>query len=140
MHICMRTYMYAAEAVASGSGAAHGAKRRVRALLLTKTARWRLMQPPASDSTAPHSASDPIDGRVQGTGYRHSASDPIDARVEAMQLACATHERAVRAVREAMHGHGFEIRSQDARAAVPEDTLGWADICMALGVHGHMHA
>ena len=113
----------AAEAVASGSGAAHGAKRRVRALLLTKTARWRLMQPPASDSTAPH-----------------SASDPIDARVEAMQLACATHERAVRAVREAMHGHGFEIRSQDARAAVPEDTLGWADICMALGVHGHMHA
>ena len=82
-------------------------ERPLRVLLLTKTARWRLLD-----------------------------EDEDEERRDALQWACATHEAAVRSVVQSMRAAQFEMRSQDARKPVPPSHLEWADICVALGGDG----
>jgi NAD+ kinase len=109
---------------------ASGSQTRRRALLLTKTARWRMVtENPAADG--------------DGVGGGRNAAQTIVADAtrrcrDALKAACEAHEKAVESARHAIKAAGYEVRSQDARGDVCPSDLEWADLCVALGGDGTM--
>lgn len=86
--------------------------RARRVLLLTKTARWRLLQ--------------------EDEARRHEQTT-----LDRMRDACTVHESAVSAVSEALNSAGFHVSlSQDARHALDAADCDGIELCLALGGDG----
>ena len=134
-------------AARGGAALKKATDQALRVLLLTKTARYRLLGK-EGDGGAEDGGSDGVGGAPGVGGTPGVGGAPVvggdgraaqrEARYEMLQLACATHERAVKSIADAMRQSNFELRSQDARAAVPDEDLAWADVVFALGGDGTM--